>query len=416
MHQQRARERARARERERERAIAEEKDMEEKLEAAIRSATACVKQVDQDVGEDPKISSSLESANSPRLHSIMAMSWQWCAGQDAEIAGLRTRLQEAELAPSPDCAHSSRITIQAGTDEMSYLSQKLSVSQKSLSEASHLLLHLVRQLKETSSALSEAQDLARGDMLREAEHNQLVRMHALALHTKHATLEARIEELSMQIVAVKSGNKQANILFDNLLLDHNDLVSSVQHQRQPSVTPSPLAPSPRPPSTPRPMTPRQTISRERAGAACRKACDACEDHVLQRGESVSEPKRMLEFVQIQALAKEGPNHSNDTRSAERPGGGVVTAEEEEEKKEEEEEKDMIKIQHNVERARQHAGEALLSLSVVLQWDATCSEQSVPVNDAVVACDGGGGNSRSHVKEGAPGTCMCLCVCIAQRER
>ena len=83
MHQQRARERARARERERERAIAEEKDMEEKLEAAIRSATACVKQVDQDVGEDPKVSSSLESANSPRLHSIMAMSWQWCAGKDS---------------------------------------------------------------------------------------------------------------------------------------------------------------------------------------------------------------------------------------------------------------------------------------------------------------------------------------------
>ena len=77
---------------------------------------------------------------------------------------------------------------------------------------------------------------------------------------------------------------------------------------------------------------------------------------------------------------------------------------------------MIKIQHNVERARQHAGEALLSLSVVLQWDATCSEQSVHVNDAVVACDGGGGDSRSDVKEGAPGTCMCLCVCIAQRER
>ena len=29
--------------------------MEEKLEAAIRSATACVKQVEQDLAEDPKV-------------------------------------------------------------------------------------------------------------------------------------------------------------------------------------------------------------------------------------------------------------------------------------------------------------------------------------------------------------------------
>jgi hypothetical protein len=55
MHQPRARERARAREREQKRAIAEEKHMEEKLEAAIRSATACVKQVEQDLAEDPKV-------------------------------------------------------------------------------------------------------------------------------------------------------------------------------------------------------------------------------------------------------------------------------------------------------------------------------------------------------------------------
>jgi hypothetical protein len=352
----------------------------------------------------------------------MAMSWQ--VFKEAQIADLRKRLQEAEPAPSPDCAHASHITIQvgtdemstdiqsAGTDEMSYLSQKLSVAQKSLSEASHLLVHLVHQLKETSSALSEAQDFARGDMLREAEHSQLVRMHALALNTKHATLEARIEELSMQLVTEKASNKQANILFDNLLLDHNDLVPSVQHQRQPSITPSPftpspLAPPPRPPSTPRPMTPRTTISCERAGAACRKACDACEDPVLERGESFSEPKRMLEFVQNQALAIKGPNHFNDTKSAERPGGGVVTAEDDDE-----EEEELIRIQHKAERARQHAGEALLSLSVILQCDATFSDLSVPLH----AYDGGRGHSRSHVQEGAPGMCMCLCVCIAEKPR
>ena len=72
MHQQRARERARARERERERAIAEEKDMEEKLEAAIRSATACVKQVDQDVGEDPRYL----PAWSQRTHQGSTVLWR----------------------------------------------------------------------------------------------------------------------------------------------------------------------------------------------------------------------------------------------------------------------------------------------------------------------------------------------------
>jgi hypothetical protein len=229
----------------------------------------------------------------------------------------------------------------------------------------------------------------------------LISVSALSAEIRYQEMLAEAEARSRMEKQRDAHKTEQTAMFDNLPLDHNDLVSSVQHQRQPSVTPSPLAPSPRPPSTPRPMTSRPTISRERSGAACRKACDACEGQVLQRGESISEPKRMLEFVQIQAFAMEGPTHFNDTSSAERPGGGVVTAEEEEKK----EEKEIIRIQHNVEDARQHAGEALMSLSVVLQRDATCSEQSVPVNAAVVACDGGGGNSHSHVKEVAPGTSM-----------
>ncbi len=55
MHKSRERERARARARESELAIAEEKHMEEELESTIRSATACVKQVEQDLAEDPKV-------------------------------------------------------------------------------------------------------------------------------------------------------------------------------------------------------------------------------------------------------------------------------------------------------------------------------------------------------------------------
>lgn len=234
------------------------------------------------------------------------------------------------------------------------LSKTLSETQKCLAEAtqrqrssSHEIMMLVSQLQESMRALQEAQDLARQDMLREAEHNQLMREHAIALSAEHTTMHAQIEELSLQLAAAKCTNKQANVLFDNLLLDHEDLV--VQHHRVMVET-------------------REGGSNSNDGDMLTlgvdkiAACQAGENNALLCREGITETECPLKPVQTEPVALESATHDDGAACLAKRGAGVA--------------KRGAAAERDAERARIHAKQALLSLDVALQSDGRGQRMSV----------------------------------------